>query len=364
MTWKALHIVFVGIVIAELRLTSCQNTNGTIIQLPLNTKLPMTYRATVLQGGYQVCPTEEQLEMARADITQDSRDTLLDIIPCLSRGQIWEKPAVSCLEVAQCNSQLPSEYYWITSSNGTAIQVYCDMTRKCSCSTAAVGGWSRVAYINMTDPTHECPPAWMEITEPVRTCGRANQTLSHPANPAMLGGCSSAKFSTSGISYTHVCGRILGYQFGSPDAFHPHLRSYYTRIEDPYFDGVVVTHGTDKEHIWTFAASASESDSSISDACPCTNVRSTQTIPTFVGEDYFCETAISGGWTDVFYPDDPLWDGENCGPGSTCCEFNDPPYFCKSLSEATTDDIEVRICADESLHNEDTPVELVEIFVQ
>ena len=26
-----------------------------------------------------------------------------------------------------------------------------------------------------------------------------------------------------------------------------------------------------------------------------------------------------------------LWDGEKCGLTSTCCEFNNPPRFCKEL---------------------------------
>ena len=129
-------------------------------------------------------------------------------------------------------------------------------------------------------------------------------------------------------------------------------------------DGVVITRGIEIEHVWTFAASQQETDTG--SVCPCTNSLSTQSIPSFVGQDYFCETGITGGWSDgVFYPDgDPLWDGEDCGSGSTCCELHNPPYFCKSLTEHTTDDIEVRICADEQISRADTPLELVEIFVQ
>ncbi len=84
-----------------------------------------------------------------------------------------------------------------------------------------------------------------------------------------------------------------------------------------------------------------------------------------MGQDYFCETGITGDHTNgLFYPDDPLWDGEDCGSGSTCCELNGPPFFCKSVAEPTTDDIEVRICGEEMFSNEDTPIELIEIFVQ
>ena len=179
--------------------------------------------------------------MARAEITEDIlsivRNNIL-FVHC--PGQVQENPASSCLEVLQCNPQLLSEYYWITSSNGTAVQVYCDMTRECNCSSASVGGWSRVAYLNMTDPTHQCPPAWREITEPVRTCGRTNETVPHPVYSNTLGGCSSVSFSTYNISFSHICGRIIGYQVGSIDAFLAYSYSWYTRIDDPYVDGVAM----------------------------------------------------------------------------------------------------------------------------
>ena len=344
--------VFVLILVAELYTASSQCDSSS---------LPVTYAATILEGGEQVCPPEEQREMARAEIGEDVRSTIRNVVLC--PGQVQENPASSCLEISQCNPRLPSQNYWITNSSGAAIQVYCDMTRSCSCSSASIGGWSRVAYLNMTDPTQQCPPAWREITEPVRACGRTNETSMSPATSRM-GGCSSASFSTYNISFSHICGRIIGYQFGSPDAFVAYRLSFYTRLQDPYVDGVVITRGTENlEHVWTFSGSVSEE--SIGEACPCTNAESTQSTPPFVGTDYFCETAVvSGAIANVLYPDDPLWDGENCGSGSTCCEFNDPPYFCKTLSQPTTDDIEVRICADELFGNEDTPIELIEIFVQ
>ena len=339
---KVLYTVIALILAAELQLTSCQE--GATSQHD-NSSLPVSYSATVLEGGGQICPPEEQMEMARAEIAEDVLNTVRNIFDGRCPGQVQENPASSCLDVPQCDPQLPSEHYWITSSNGTAVQVYCDMARECSCGNASVGGWSRVAYLNMTDPTHQCPPAWREITEPVRTCGRTNESVPIPSIPSVFGGCSSVSFSTYNISFSHICGRIIGYQFATPDAFHSFFRSWYTRIEDPYVDGVVITRGTEKEHVWTFAA-GSESDRS---------------IPSFVGQDYFCEARSVVG-TGPFYSDDPLWDGEDCGSESTCC--NHAPFFCKSLTEPTTDDIEVRICGDERLSNEDTPIELIEIFLQ
>ena len=183
---KVLYTVLALVLAAELQLTSCQE--GVTSQHE-HSSLPVSYSATVLEGGGQVCPPEEQLEMARAEIDEEILNTVRNIFDRRCRGQDQENPASSCLEVSQCDPQLPSEHYWIASS-GIAILVYCDMARECSCSSASVGGWSRVAYLNMSDPTHQCPPAWREFIEPVRACGRTNETVTNPSSNLGSGGCS------------------------------------------------------------------------------------------------------------------------------------------------------------------------------
>ena len=66
----------------------------------------------------------------------------------------------------------------------------------------------------------------------------------------------------------------------------------------------------------------------------------------------------------IFYPVDPLWDGAGCGSTSTCCSFNNPPWFCKQLPQPTTDDIELRLCALTSYTLDDIATEIVELHVQ
>ena len=66
----------------------------------------------------------------------------------------------------------------------------------------------------------------------------------------------------------------------------------------------------------------------------------------------------------LLYADDPLWDGQGCGPTSTCCTFNNPPWFCKQLPQSTNADLEVRLCSFNYASAENTPVELVEIYVK
>ena len=101
--------------------------------------------------------------------------------------------------------------------------------------------------------------------------------------------------------------------------------------------------------------------------CRCTNtaINWQYQVPSIIGNDYFCDTGNSGpGFQYRFvYSDDPLWDGEGCGPTNACCQLNNPPWFCKTLPQATTDDIELRICNDDSIPNEDTLVTFIEIFI-
>ena len=86
-----------------------------------------------------------------------------------------------------------------------------------------------------------------------------------------------------------------------------------------------------------------------------------------MGRNYLCESdiIIYNYGAAVFYPvGDPLCDGQGCGPTSSCCTFNSPPWFNVQLSTLTADDIEVRICGDEGIGNEDTPIQLMELFVK
>ena len=94
-------------------------------------------------------------------------------------------------------------------------------------------------------------------------------------------------------------------------------------------------------------------------SCPCIRSdidRNEADIPSFVGEDYFCDTGTSR--SGVFYDGDPLWDGAGCGGQNTCCSFNDPPWFFKQLPQPTTDEVELRACRNQERSNEDTRIEM------
>ena len=65
----------------------------------------------------------------------------------------------------------------------------------------------------------------------------------------------------------------------------------------------------------------------------------------------------------TIYADDPLWDGEGCGATNACCQFNNPPWFCTTLPQPTTDDIEMRLCSNQGEANEDVVISFVNINI-
>ena len=87
----------------------------------------------------------------------------------------------------------------------------------------------------------------------------------------------------------------------------------------------------------------------------------------FVGNDYYCETGGNDGSccvNGVLYSNDPLWDGQQCpGVEAPCCNHPNMPWFNKALSETTTEDIELRVCANAGIQNEDIRLELIELFI-
>jgi hypothetical protein len=157
------------------------------------------------------------------------------------------------------------------------------------------GLWYRVAYLNMTDPSQQCPPAWREYnTSGVRACGRPVTNGTDGSRPA--------SFYTVDQQYNRVCGRALGYQVGTPDSFNAALT-----IDQGYTDGVSITHGQPRQHIWSYAAGHSQESVSVG-TCPCSPVAGS-TAPPWIGRNYYCESGNPTGFTtNTLYPNDRLWD--------------------------------------------------------
>ena len=245
-------------------------------------------------------------------------------------------------------------YYWLQSSPGYAVKVFCDMERVCGCDEGRGEGegWMRVANINMTRPNENCPAGFRKVTDSGKTmCGGQSQS------------CISTTFSSHGLQYSRVCGKIIGYQYYSSDAFAPYSMSTQS-LDGGFVDGIVLTHGSPRTHIWTFAAGVGQYRTDRY-RCPCNGDSYSGTVPPYIGNDYFCDSGhrYNTNTVSTYYTNDPLWDGAGCVSGS-CCTFNSPPWFCKNLSTPTTDDIQLRLCLDEALSNENVLFGIVELYVQ
>ena len=133
-------------------------------------------------------------------------------------------------------------------------------------------------------------------------------------------------------------------------------------IDSYYVDGVSITRGSPRQHVWTLMAGISES-SSATNACPC-NTGNTVSVKSFIGNNYFCESGSPSYPSNTLNTSDPLWDGQGCGSlESPCCNVPGIPWFHRDYgSNTTTDYIELRVCA--SVSSEDSPVSNIDIYVK
>ena len=145
------------------------------------------------------CTSVTDHELLHSKIQKDLTDK---IVPQL-RGLYSNIPANSCADVYH---EYPSGYYWL-SAGSEPVLVYCSVNESRCCNQSS-GNWMRIAYLNMSDPSQQCPDGWRELDSPIRTCRRQLNTSINLVN-----------YSSHGIHYSRVCGRIKAYQFGSPEAF-------------------------------------------------------------------------------------------------------------------------------------------------
>ena len=207
------------------------------------------------------------------------------------------------------------------------------------------GGWMQVVDVNMTQDD-SCPGTWRMITSPKKLCvGGVNA------------GCDSAHFNTKGIKFQHICGQTKSYQKGFPDAFQDTTGK---GIDEIYVDGISITLGSPRQHIWTYAVSANDFSK-----CPCASSPGAKPSA-FVENSYYCESGnnVQGDPTRTkFYLSDPVWDGQDCPANSNCCAQLGMPWFYRKSIVPLSKNIEIRICKTEPHSDEDTAIEEMEIFV-
>ena len=193
----------------------------------------------------------------------------------------------SCADIYRFHPNLPSGTYTVRPSGGSPVTVYCDMDSE-GCGG---GGWTRVASYDYSDPSIACPNDWAQMTDPFRGC-----TI--PSS-----GCFSSLFPTL-VDFSQVCGKVIGVQRDHPDAFvgPDDIDSYYVL-------GVSITHGTPRQHIWSFAAYPFDTETNVAFLCPCSQTSlNVPPPPSFVGNNYFCDTGLGGGEPiqNGWQPGDPL----------------------------------------------------------
>lgn len=297
--------------------------------------------------------TTEDTDTEHTEHTEHTTQAPITLPPIIgTRGN----PATSCKQIYESLTNPPSGMYWVIGSpNKKPTEVYCDMTRTCG---GVKGGWMQVAHINMTDPDQTCPKGFTRSAPTLSTLYTCT-TVSEAR------GCFGTNFSTEGVSYSRICGKVIGYQDGTPNAFYNYHINPSLTIDEVYVDGISLTRGSPRQHVWTFVSALDETDGHFS-GCRCSNIEVHEfaSIPPFVGNDYFCDTGSRGPVGFEFYGDDPLWDGKGCGSVSECCSFNNPPWFSKELPASSTDNLELRVCRDSGVNNEDIPFEIVELYVR
>ena len=248
----------------------------------------------------------------------------------------------SCSDILEQDPNSVSGSYSIKLYNGSAVSVYCDME---GANCDGEGGWTRIGYLNMTQPNATCPTGLTEHqfnSLDHRVCGTEYDYY----------GCQSTFYSSIGLNYTMVCGQARGYQYDFAFGFDYSDKT----INDHYLDGVSITKGNPRQHIWTYSVGDNENQFRYED-CPCNSGYKYKNVkPNFVGNDYYCESAPSyGGLVDS----DPLWDGEQCnGLEGPCCNSTKLPWFVKTLEESN-DYIEVRVCTGYY-----QPIDMLEIFIK
>ena len=307
-----------------------------------------------------ICPARESnttvvvpnLRIYSNDLSDETIKSVLQKFQPL-KNEISDNPAISCNKIAELRPCYGSGYYWIWGVSG-AMKVYCEMGTNNSFGQS--GGWMRIANVDMRNNHSQCPPGLVySVTEGRRLCRK----------PSLAPGCSSTIFSTQGVKYRQVCGKVVGYQYYKTNGFGP--SRFTPKINETYIDGISLTHGSPRQHVWSFAAAYDEAvttrNSGEYTSCPCLHSTFRGVVPDFVRNDYYCETGSRTRVERRYYFDDPLWDGEGCEGENECCDRGGP-WFCKQLLQPTQDDIEMRVCTNSGNSDEDVVLEQIKLYIQ
>ena len=239
----------------------------------------------------------------------------------------------TCNSATRLSVQIVAGFYKLRYSNESFSLLHCSPVIE-----NKHDGLRKVAdlNVNVTGTDTQCPPGFKLERNPF-FC----RTIMNGS------GCTSVNYSVRGLSYCYVTGKIIARQFSNPDAFAPFTSGYNRNkaLESNYVDGVSLTYGNPRKHIWTFAAGIVSTSNERCGRCDFN-------IPAFIGNNLSCE--INDVCTTPPYCHDPLWDGNQCVGSAT---------FYRELPESTSEDVEMRVCRDQDNNDEDILLTLVELYV-
>ena len=289
---------------------------------------------------------------------------VLNILEADGKTTVLSKPEprklTSCKNIQETEPSSTTGFYESITSSGEVVNLYCNMDTLCGGS-----GWTRVAYLDMSNSSHECPSTMKENNLGVRNCRRG-----------ITYGCDSVKIPTYDIQYSEICGRVSGYQYGSTNGFG-YRDNRFKNINSAYLDGVSITRGSPRQHVWTYVAGLNQNGRGIYPAHQCPKpdgTYGTEPSPSFVGNDFYCESGNSEPGTfrnGVPYVSDMLWDGKDCYPDEeVACRDKiqgvSQPWFYKKFTSSTTDDLELRSCCNDEyqLDTEDILLVSYELYIR
>lgn len=201
--------------------------------------------------------------------------------------------------------------------------------------------WREIAYIDTTVATanDQCQQYGLRRVysdEKQVACGKPVEK-----------NCSVHVFDING-KYSHVCGRVRGYQLKETRGFEVEPDENKKNINSRYADGVLITRGNPRQHLWTYAASTPK------DNCPCKNTAERDPyIPLVSGANYSCESTRTD-WNQ------PLWDRPEHTVEDENCKGHVNGWFYRNVEE-TNESIEVRWCGPEK---DDIVTDKLQIWVQ
>ena len=136
-------------------------------------------------------------------------------------------------------------------------------------------------------------------------------------------------------------------------------------INDHNVDGLSITLGNPRKHVWTYAVGISDDGDYPNYNCPCAAVPKPDP-PAFVGNHYYCESGNTGTFSSIdYHTEDVLWDGYGCHhPNNNCCTNPDMPWFFQQFLHPMQDYLEARICYIHAFDDDDTLVESIELYIQ